>query len=98
MLPENMIAANAFCLHHNIEVSFIHSLEEYGLIETTVIEGNCFIDPAQLAELEKLVRLHYELHINFEGIDVIKHLLGQLKSMDDEIMGLKNKLRFYEKE
>ena len=98
MTSENMIPADDFCLHHNIEVSFIYSLEEYGLIETTVIEGNHFIDPAQLEEVEKLVRLHYDLNINFEGIDVINYLLQQLNKMDHEITELKNKLRFYERE
>jgi hypothetical protein len=98
MLSENMIPANEFCVHHNIEVSFIYSLEEYGLIETTVLDGDRFIDATQVGELEKLVRLHYDLNINLEGIDVIKYLLQQLNHMDHEITELKNKLRFYERE
>jgi hypothetical protein len=35
MQEENLIPANEFCLHHNIEVSFIDSLKEYGLVEFT---------------------------------------------------------------
>ncbi len=98
MQPENLINANEFCSYHNIEVSFIYLLEEYGLLETTVIEENHFIEPAQLGELEKLVRLHYDLNINLEGIDAIKYLLEQLSARDNEIISLKNKLRFYEKD
>ena len=98
MQAENLIPASEFCLHHYIEISFIYSLEDYGLIVTKQMEGTCFIDAAQLAELEKLVRLHYDLHINLEGIDAIRHLLQQLETMEGEIVNLKNRLRFYEKE
>lgn len=96
MQEENLIPANEFCLHHNIEVSFIDSLKEYGLVEFTVIDDAPFVTIKQLTELEKLVRLHYELDINLEGIDAIIHLLKKLQGMQDEIIILKNKLRLYE--
>lgn len=98
MQPENLIPATEFCLYHNIEISFIYSLQDYGLIETQEWKGVCFIDTEQLGELEKLVRLHHDLNINLEGIDAIRHLLQQLKKMEDELVVLRNKLRFYEKE
>ena len=96
MREENLIPANEFCLHHNIEVSFIDSLKEYGLVEFTVIDDAPFVTIKQLTELEKLVRLRYELDINLEGIDAIIHLLKKLQGMQDEIIILKNKLRLYE--
>ena len=96
MQEENLIPANEFCLHHNIEVSFIDSLKEYGLVEFTVIDDAPFVTIKQLTELEKLVRLHYELDINLEGIDAIIHLLKKLQGMQAEIVNLKNKLRLYE--
>src|SRR6187397_531044 len=96
MQEENLIPANEFCLHHNIEVSFIDSLKEYGLVEFTVIDDAPFVTIKQLTELEKLVRLRYELDINLEGSDAIIHLLKKLQGMQDEIIILKNKLRLYE--
>ena len=96
MREENLIPANEFCLYHNIEVSFIDSLKEYGLVEFTVIDDAPFVTIKQLTELEKLVRLRYELDINLEGIDAIIHLLKKLQGMQDEIIILKNKLRLYE--
>ena len=56
MQEDNLIAANEFCLHHNIEVSFINSLQDYGLIEFTIIDDNPFIAASQLTELEKCSR------------------------------------------
>ena len=96
MQGENLIPANEFCLHHNIEVSFINSLHEYGLIECTIINDDSFIQTAQLSDVEKLIRLHQELEINLEGIDAIIHLLKKMESMQHEMVSLKNKLRLYE--
>ena len=45
-----------------------------------------------------MVRLHYDLEINMEGIDAITHLLKKLQTMQDEISVLKNKLRVYERQ
>ena len=96
MADKNLIPANEFCAHHNIEISFMNSLQEYGLAEVTIIEGNRFIDEAELTEIEKMVRLHYDLHINLEGIDAVRNLLAQIQAMQDELSALKNRLRLYE--
>ena len=92
----NLIAINEFCIHHNIEVSFISSLQQTGLIEISIIKEKEFIDAGQLQQLEKLIRLYYDLDINLEGIETITHLLQRIKSYQDEIIALKNRLRFYE--
>jgi hypothetical protein len=96
MNMENLIAANEFCACHNIEISFINSLQETGLIEITTIEETGYIPEDQLQQLEKFVHLHYELDINLEGIEAITHLLQRIGIMQGEITKLKNKLRLYE--
>jgi hypothetical protein len=93
---ENLIPADEFCTNHNIEVSFIHSLNETGLIEITTIEERAYIPSSQLQELEKIVRLYFELDINLEGIETINHLLERITSMQDEITALRNRLGLYE--
>ena len=55
------------------------SLKEYGLVEFTLIDEAPFVTIKQLSELEKLIRLHYDLDINLEGIDAIIHLLKKCK-------------------
>jgi hypothetical protein len=98
MQEENLIPAKEFCLHNNIEISFIQSLEEYGLVEITTNPQGSFITINQLGEVEKFMHLHYDLNINFEGIDAVTNLLKKLQSMEDEMLRLKNKLRLYELE
>jgi hypothetical protein len=97
MQTENLIAVNEFCISHNIEISFISSLQKAGLIELTIIEETFFIDADQLQQLEKIVHFYYELDINLEGIETINHLLQRINSLQDEIIMLKNRLRLYER-
>jgi hypothetical protein len=96
METEYLIAIDEFCASHNIEISFISSLQQSGLIEITTIKESDFIVADQLQLLEKFVRLYYELDINLEGIETINYLLQRIGSMQDEIKGLRNRLRIYE--
>ncbi len=92
------IAVEDFCTYNNIENSFIGSLQQQGLIEITTIDEKKFIEAGQLKQVEKLIRFYYEFDINLEGIETITGLLQRITSMQEEIIALKNKLRFYEPE
>jgi hypothetical protein len=92
----DMIPARDFCIHHNLELSFIRTLEDHGMIETVTIEETLFVPNVQLERLEKIVRLHADLDINLEGIDTIIHLLQRIEEQQAEIMLLKNRLERYE--
>ena len=96
MQKDYLIAVDEFCANHNIEISFISSLQKNGLIEITTVKETGFIDPNQLLQLEKIVRLYYELDINLEGIETINYLLQRINSMQNEIIVLRNRLRLYE--
>lgn len=96
MQTEYYIAVDEFCAYHNIESSFINSLQQTGLLELTPENETGFIDASQVQQLEKIVRLYYELDINLEGIETITHLLRRINSLQDEIIMLRNRLRLYE--
>jgi cytochrome c peroxidase len=71
-------------------------LQDAGLIEITIIKEAEYIHESQLNELEKIVRLYYEMDINLEGIETVIHLLQRINDMQNEITLLKNRLRLYE--
>jgi hypothetical protein len=98
METEYLISIDEFCANHNIEISFISSLQQSGLIEITTVREAGFIEADQLKQLEKFIRLYYELDINLEGIETINYLLQRINSMQHEIVALRNKLRIYETE
>ena len=97
MANEGMVAAKEFCISHNVEITFLHTLCQSGLLEITTIDEIVFINLDWLPELEKLVRLHYEMDINPEGIETVCHLLQRMNEMQEEMRVLKNRLSVYEK-
>ena len=96
MEKEEMISADEFCIHHKIEITFIHSLHESGLVEIAIIEEKIFVPISQLPNLEKFVRFYNEMDINLEGIEVINYLLQRMIEMQQQILQLNSKLRLYE--
>ncbi|MBA3648061.1 MAG: chaperone modulator CbpM [Chitinophagales bacterium] len=96
MSSTDLIRADQFCSNHQIDLSFITSLQKYELITATVQDGSIFIPAEELKKLEKMVRLHYDLAINIEGIEAITHLLKRVENLQQEIMHLKNCLLRYE--
>jgi chaperone modulatory protein CbpM len=98
METEQMISASEFCMYHNIELSFICSLNESGLIDITIVEERLFVPLSQLKHLEKLLRLNAEMGINIEGIETITYLLQRINDMQQHILQLTNKLAFYQNE
>jgi chaperone modulatory protein CbpM len=96
MKKEDLVLASEFCSINNIELSFLYNLDEYGLIQLEVTEEVIYIPVSQLPDLEKILRLYFDLDINFEGIGTIIELLRKNEAMQEEITELRNKLRFYE--
>ncbi len=93
MKAKDMIPAAEFCIHHEIEVSFVQLLRHQGMLETVVMDEKIFIPVAELGRLEKIIHLHFELGINIEGIETITHLLDRITSMQEQITVLNNRLK-----
>lgn len=84
------------CLRiYEVEESFIESLQEVGLIHVIDQEEERFIEYDDLSDLEQFIRWHYEMDINVEGIDALRHMLERVKSLQSEVDQLRNELRFY---
>jgi chaperone modulatory protein CbpM len=96
MPAKRKIPVEQFCTNYNIEVAFIRTLSEQGLTEISVIDDTPYIFEKNIKGLERMIRMHYELDINIEGIEAISHLLERLDSLHEELRLLKNRLRFFE--
>ena len=93
MVAKTFISVKEFCASHGVEHSYIIELQNFGLVE---IEENEFIRDTSLPKVEKIIRFHREMNINFEGIEVILNLLERMEQKNDEVRQLKNRLRIYE--
>ena len=92
MENERLITLQNLSANYNVEVSFIQSLNEFGLIEIITINETECIDKDYLNDIERMMRLHYDLDINLAGIDAIASLLQRMHDMQNEITMLRNRL------
>jgi hypothetical protein len=67
-----------------------------GLLEIKTVEAIQYVDIAAVYEIEKMLRIHQELDLNMEGIDVVLNLLRKIDALQNELIFVKNRLRLYE--
>lgn len=95
-MQTDLIIVSEYCYKCHIDPSFIILLEEGGLIEIRKQDDKQYLLSTQLQDLEKYTRWYYDLSINIEGIDAIRHLLSRMDGLQNEIKKLKNHLRMYQ--
>ena len=96
MASDNYIRVRLFCERTKIDDDFIRNLQEYGLVAIEERENDIFIEEKDISQIEKMFRLHHDLGINYEGLDVINQMLQRLNSMHTELEQLRKKLYLYE--
>ena len=89
------ITVKQFCTEYDIPTSFINSLSNFDLIELIEIENTQHLQIDDINRIEKMMRLHYDLDVNFEGLDIINRLTSQISLLQEELTELKNILDFY---
>lgn len=94
-MQTELIIVSEYCHKCHIEPSFIDLLEEGGLIEVRVEDGEHYLLVSQLPEVERYSRMYYDLSINMEGIDAIHHLLERMEDMRRELDSLHKQLLLY---
>lgn len=96
MSTKKLIPIKTLCKHYQVETSFFADLNDHGLIEImTVAQSHC-IHEDNIQQLEKMIRLHQDLHINFEGIDTVLNLLDRIETLQSELQSVKSRLGIYE--
>ena len=96
MSNAQLIAVDVFATHQGVDVTFVLALHERGLIHITVLEAQPFLEPTDLARVEQLARMYYDLDINLEGIEAICHLMDRMETAQHEAHILRERLRLYE--
>lgn len=96
MNNEQLIPIKTLCQYYKIHRTFFSGLNDQGLIEITTVETSECIHQDHLQNLEKMLRLHQELHLNFEGIDTVLNLLERIERLQSELQSVKSRLGIYE--
>ncbi|AUC81140.1 chaperone modulator CbpM [Lacinutrix sp. Bg11-31] len=95
MNTQDLISIKQLCNYYKVPQSFLDTLYEYELIEIQTFDNDVFIKKTQIRDIEKIIRLHYDLEINIEGVDVIFNLLNQIETLKLENIQLKNQLKLH---
>ena len=90
---ENLLSLDIFCDHYRIDPTFIESLNDLEIIELISVNGETYLHHDSLEKTEKIIRLHLDLSINLEGIDVILQLLDKIDNLENELAAVKNDLK-----
>ena len=93
---EALIPAHEFFAYYQLDLTFMAALEEQGVLEITTIGPVRYLHSDQLGPLERLIRLHRELAVHVEDLDIVAHLLERLEQVQKRVNQLQNRLVFYE--
>ena len=94
-METRFIKITEYCANEKIETSFIFGLEQEGIVQIERRDEAEYLNESDLPELEMFTRWHYDLGVNLEGIDAMRHMVERMKSMQQEIRSLQHKLDFY---
>ncbi|GAA4812160.1 hypothetical protein GCM10011365_25190 [Marinicella pacifica] len=93
---QHRIEITTLCRHYQVERTFFSLLSDIGLIETITIQDSLYVDETDIRLIDKIIRLHRELNINPEGIDVIINLLDRIDDLEQQLTASQNRLGLYE--
>lgn len=96
MSTENFIPIPTLCLHYKLDSSFFDELNKNGLIEIQLVGNIQYVHKESIYEIEKMVRMHTELDVNVEGIDIVFNLLQKIDALQTELHNVRNRLLLYE--
>ena len=91
-----IISITTYCHSASVEPVFVQLLADYGLIRIDQRPDGAYIHEEELVLLEKYSRFYYDLEINVPGIDALEDVLEKMRSLQKELVAVKERLRIYE--
>lgn len=90
------ITIEEFAEFHQVTAKLVYEFADFGLIEVKQIEKKPFIVADQLDKCERAIRLHRDLGVNKEGIEIILEMREKHAEMQKELLRLKHEIRKHE--
>ena len=96
MDTEKYIPVLHLCDLYQLGVFFFKELNEEGLIELISRQNSMYLHEEKLYKVERIIRIHRELNVNIQGIDVVLNLLEKVDALQNEMNSIQSRLRLYE--
>ena len=95
MLNNEFVQAELFCNTYSINFALVESWQKMGLVHLIELENKQHIPLDQIQKLEQLLRLHLDLDIQLQDVDIVYNLIEKLKTLQSENLMLKQQLNLY---
>ncbi len=93
---EKYVSVRQFADFHQITITLLHEFAEFGLINIQEVENEPCIVIDSLDRYERAIRLHKELGVNKEGIEIILEMRNKIEQLQNELNNMHRKLQKYE--
>jgi chaperone modulatory protein CbpM len=95
MKSQEYIAVTHLCKQYKVTSQWFHQLHETGLVQIITVEEEPSVHVTHIHKVDKIIRLHQDLNVNPEGIDIILNLLEKIDTLQTEMNRLERKLSLY---
>lgn len=95
MKTQEYITVTHLCNQYKVTTQWFHKLHETGLIQVVTVEEEPCVHITTVHQVDKIMRLHHDLNVNPEGIDIILNLLNKIETLQSEMNSLRSKLHLY---
>lgn len=96
MEGKGLILISRLCEEYRVEITFFRKVEDSGLLEFEEVSNRQYIREEHLELFEKILRLHRDLEVNMEGIDVILNLMERINGLENRLRQMRKHLDLYE--
>lgn len=93
---ENYVQVLHLCNLYHTEITFFTDLDDKGLIEIVNLEDDLYVHQDKLHQVDRIIRIHRELNVNIEGVDVVMNLLEKVDKLQIELQRMQSRLSLYE--
>ena len=94
----NYIAIEEFCTYHGVQVALLREFADFGLVRLQQQNQQDYLPAEEIEKAERMLRLHAELGINKEGLEIILNMRDQMLSINSELETIRYRLQQLEQE
>jgi len=93
---KRQITINEFAEFHQVTIELIKEFADFGLVHIKQVERQYCIDPGQMERCERAIRIHKDLGVNMEGIEIILDMREKHDELLQELKYLRHQLKKHE--
>lgn len=96
MEPSQYIRITHLCTQYQVTEAWFTQFHDNGLFTISTYDAHPCIHIDQIEKVEKALRLHQDLKVNAEGIDIIFNLLEKVERLNADVKMLQSKLNLHQ--